>query len=155
MSADNATNLVDRFSHVTACNRNRQICQGYLFDAVSDKYYGMDRDSVNKICGTFPGAVVSDPWGGGHDMWKVGDKSFASIGSVGVGVSIKCVDQPTADLLIEVGRAQKAPYLPRGGWVQFPFGSLEQNELAERLRASYDVVFTSLTKKRQREILGL
>lgn len=36
---------------------------------------------VNSICRTFPGADVSDPWGGGHDAWKVGGKMFACVGA--------------------------------------------------------------------------
>jgi hypothetical protein len=34
----------------------------------------MSREIVNAICRTFPGVEVSDPWGGGHDAWKVGGK---------------------------------------------------------------------------------
>ena len=41
----------------------------------------MSRDTINAICRTFPGAELSDPWGGGHDAWKVGGKMFACIGS--------------------------------------------------------------------------
>jgi hypothetical protein len=37
----------------------------------------MSRELVNAICRTFPGAEMSDPWGGGHDAWKVGGKMFA------------------------------------------------------------------------------
>ncbi len=39
----------------------------------------MSRQTVNDICKTFPGSDVSDPWGGGHDAWKVGGKMFASM----------------------------------------------------------------------------
>jgi predicted DNA-binding protein (MmcQ/YjbR family) len=46
----------------------------------------MNRKKVNAICRTFPGAEVSDPWGGGHDAWKVGSKMFACIGAVMPGV---------------------------------------------------------------------
>ena len=35
----------------------------------------MSRDLINSICAAFPGAEVSDPWGGGHDAWKVGVKA--------------------------------------------------------------------------------
>ncbi len=42
----------------------------------------MSREIVNAICRTFPGAEVSDPWGGGHEAWKVGGKMFACIGAV-------------------------------------------------------------------------
>jgi len=49
----------------------------------------MNRKTINDICATFPGAEVSDPWGGGHDAWKVGGKMFASLGAVLPGVSVK------------------------------------------------------------------
>jgi predicted DNA-binding protein (MmcQ/YjbR family) len=46
----------------------------------------MSRELVNQTCAAFPGAEVSDPWGGGHDAWKVGGKMFASIGAMDLGV---------------------------------------------------------------------
>ena len=42
----------------------------------------MSREYVNSICAELPGAELSDPWGGGHDAWKVGGKMFACVGSV-------------------------------------------------------------------------
>ncbi len=40
----------------------------------------MTRALINAHCATLPGAAVSDPWGGGHDAWKVGGKMFAVVG---------------------------------------------------------------------------
>jgi len=114
----------------------------------------MTRDEINAFCAALPGAIATDPWGGGHDVWKVGEKSFAFMGTQGIGVTLKCADQATADMLIEVGKGFKAPYLPRGGWVLFHFDTLEPGELGERIQTSYDTVFKSLTKKLQREILA-
>ncbi|MEO0999494.1 MAG: hypothetical protein AAFW69_02640 [Pseudomonadota bacterium] len=48
----------------------------------------MERADVNRICAGFPGAVLEDPWGGGHDAWKVGGKMFACIGVANDGVSV-------------------------------------------------------------------
>jgi hypothetical protein len=48
-----------------------------------------DRKLVNAICRTFPGAEVSDPWGSGHDAWKVGGRFARCIGAVMPGVSVK------------------------------------------------------------------
>ncbi len=42
----------------------------------------MSRKLVNEIAGAFAGAEVSDPWGGGHDCWKVGGKIFALIAAM-------------------------------------------------------------------------
>jgi len=103
---------------------------------------------VNKICQALPGAQWSDPWGGGHDAWKVGGKMFATIGTVDTGVSVKTPDIETASLLIEMGRAVKAPYFHRS-WVHIPWGQVEEDELRDRLTTSYDIVRAGLTKKVQ------
>ena len=63
----------------------------------------MNRETVNAICRAFPGAEVSDPWGGGHDAWKVGGRMFALIGAVTPGVSVKTDSVETAEMLIEAG----------------------------------------------------
>ena len=63
----------------------------------------MSRKIVNAICSTFPGAEVSDPWGGGHDAWKVGGKMFACIGAIMPGVSVKTDSVETAQMLIDAG----------------------------------------------------
>lgn len=71
------------------------------------------RAFVNRFCATLPGAEHSDPWGGGHDAWKVGGKLFAVIGATDEAVSMKCRDVEAAELLIELGRAERAPYFHR------------------------------------------
>ncbi|WP_421704482.1 MmcQ/YjbR family DNA-binding protein [Aliiroseovarius sp.] len=107
----------------------------------------MSRELVNDICATLPGAEVSDPWGGGHDAWKVGGKMFACIGTVGDGVSVKTPDIETASMLIEAGVGEKAPYFHRS-WVRLPWDCPEE-ELRHRLERSYDLVRGGLTKKVQ------
>ncbi|MEL6420674.1 MAG: MmcQ/YjbR family DNA-binding protein, partial [Pseudomonadota bacterium] len=77
----------------------------------------MTRDDINDICKTLPGAEWSDPWGGGHDAWKIGGKMFACIGMANDGVSVKTPDIETATMLIEAGAAEKAPYFHRS-WVR-------------------------------------
>ena len=96
-----------------------------------------------------PGAVWSDPWGGGHDAWKVGGKLFAVVGAVeGNGLNVKCPDTDTAALLIDMGRALRAPYF-HASWVRIPFGHVPEEEMADRIRISYGVIRASLTKKLQ------
>jgi predicted DNA-binding protein (MmcQ/YjbR family) len=107
----------------------------------------MSRETVNRICAAFPGAAVSDPWGGGHDAWKVGGKMFACIGAVMPGVSVKTPGIETAQMLIDAGVAVRAPYFHRS-WVNLPWGS-DESELAHRLRESYRIVRAGLTKKAQ------
>jgi predicted DNA-binding protein (MmcQ/YjbR family) len=108
---------------------------------------GNHRDLVNALCATFPGAEHSDPWGGGHDAWKVGGKMFACIGAIMPGVSVKTDSVETATMLIEVGAAKRAPYFHRS-WVNLPFDAPE-DVLADRLRESYRLVRASLTRKAQ------
>ena len=107
----------------------------------------MSRETVNSICATLPGAEVSDPWGGGHDAWKVGGKMFACIGSVGDGVSVKTPDVETAAMLIDAGVGVKAPYFHRS-WIRLPW-DCPRDEMEHRLMQSYDLVRASLTKKLQ------
>lgn len=107
----------------------------------------MSRDLVNEICAPLPGAECSDPWGGGHDAWKIGGKMFASIGAMGGGVSVKTPDIETAQMLIEAGVGTKAPYFHRS-WILIPFGG-DADELRHRIFVSYDTVRASLTKKLQ------
>lgn len=103
------------------------------------------RDRVTLICASLPGAEVSDPWGGGHDAWKVGGKMFASIGAVTPGVAVKCADTETAALLIDAGVATKAPYFHRS-WVLLP-EDVTDDELRHRIVASYDLIRAKLPKK--------
>lgn len=107
----------------------------------------MSRVLVNQICATLPGAEESDPWGGGHDAWKVGGKMFASIGAVQTGVSVKTDSVETAQMLIDAGVGVRAPYFHRS-WIHLPDGTPE-DELRHRIDASYWIVRNSLTRKVQ------
>ena len=107
----------------------------------------MSRALINATCATYPGAEKSDPWGGGHDAWKVGGKMFASIGVMDDGVSVKTRSIEDATLLIDLGVGEKAPYFHRS-WVRLPWGA-EEDELRHRLRESYRIVRSGLTKKLQ------
>lgn len=107
----------------------------------------MSRDLVNAICRDLPGAEVSDPWGGGHDAWKVGGKMFACIGAVMPGVSVKTAGIETAEMLIDAGVAVRASYFHRS-WVNLPWGTPE-DELRHRILASYRLVRDALPRKVQ------
>ncbi|MCK8483981.1 MmcQ/YjbR family DNA-binding protein [Aliiroseovarius sp. S2029] len=107
----------------------------------------MTRDAINKICAALPGAEWSEPFGPGHDVWKVGGKIFAAMGAVTEGVSVKTPDVETASMLIEAGVGSKAPYFHRS-WVLLPFDA-GQDELTYRIHRSYALIRASLTKKAQ------
>jgi len=109
----------------------------------------MSRAFVNAHCARLAGATHSDPWGGGHDAWKVGGKLFAVVGAMeDHGVAVKCPDAETARLLIEVGRGLRAPYF-HASWLRIPWGLVPDDELAERLDTSYRLIRASLPKKLQ------
>ena len=105
----------------------------------------MTRETVNSICETLPGAELSDPWGGGHDAWKVGGKMFASIGSMGGGVAVKCASVQDAMQLEDMFGWPKAPYFHRS-WVLLPLDA-DQEDLRHRIQASYQIIRASLTAK--------
>ena len=115
----------------------------------------MTRALVNAHAASLPGAEHSDPWGGGHDAWKVGGKLFCVIGARDDhGVDVKCPDVETARLLIEMNRAFKAPYF-HASWVRIPFGHVADEELRDRLTNSYKVIRASLPKRLQAELAAL
>jgi predicted DNA-binding protein (MmcQ/YjbR family) len=93
---------------------------------------------------------VSDPWGGGHDAWKVGGKMFACTGAETAGVSVKTDSIETAEMLIDAGVGVKAPYFHRS-WVNLPWGTSE-DEFRYRLSASYKLIRATLTKKAQGQL---
>ena len=108
----------------------------------------MSRAIVNRICASYPGAEVSDPWGGGHDAWKVGGKMFACVGALDLGVSLKCPDVETAEMLIDASAAEKARYFHRS-WVTIPWDRAEEAVLLHRLGVAYDTIRAGLPKKVQ------
>lgn len=67
-------------------------------------------------------------------------------------VSLKCADPDYAGMLISVGRAGKAPYLPRGGWSAVHAATCDDAEMTHRLRESYDTVRARLPKRVQAEL---
>jgi predicted DNA-binding protein (MmcQ/YjbR family) len=71
----------------------------------------MSRKKVSAICRKFPGAEVSDPWGGGHEAWKVGGKMFACVGAETPGVSVKTDSVETAEMLIDAGVCREGAVL--------------------------------------------
>ncbi|WP_299686946.1 MmcQ/YjbR family DNA-binding protein [uncultured Tateyamaria sp.] len=106
----------------------------------------MTRDDVDTICAALPGAWFASHHDGGLDAWKVGDKMFATIGMVGDGVSVKCVDTEIAQMLIDAGAAIKAKYFHRS-WVRVPFDGADPEAMRARIHSSYALIRASLPKK--------
>lgn len=107
----------------------------------------MSRKLVNDMCAMLPGGDLSDPWGGGHDCWKVGGKVFALIGTTEDRVSVKCDSIETALMLIDAGVATKAPYMHQS-WVSIDCDAAA-DELEHRIRQSYLIIRAGLPKRVQ------
>jgi predicted DNA-binding protein (MmcQ/YjbR family) len=105
------------------------------------------RARVASICDALPGAEVSDPWGDGHDAWKVGGKMFACIGAVTPGVAVKCPDVETAELLRDVGEAGRPPYF-HASWALLP-EDVPEADLRFRIERSYDTIRAGLPKSKR------
>lgn len=101
----------------------------------------MNADALDRLAGSWPGTDLSEPFGPGTFVWKVGGKMFWAYGENGV--TVKCRDAGSAEFLIDLGIAEPAPYLKRGGWIRLRW---DAEAMDERLRASYETVRDRLPK---------
>ena len=113
------------------------------------------RDGLEELAASLPGAFLVVQWGDAH-VYKVGTaekaKVFAILGLQTNRMTVKCQDVDTAAFLIEIGAAQRAKYLPRGGWLSFDLEEADADDLRERIATSYDTVRASLTKAIQAQL---
>ncbi|MDF0603241.1 MmcQ/YjbR family DNA-binding protein [Psychromarinibacter sp. C21-152] len=105
----------------------------------------MTREELNAICAGMPGAEVSDPWGGGHDAWKVGGKMFACIGTKTPGIAVKTDSVETAQMLIDAGIGTRAPYFHRS-WLLIPWDTAP-DEVRHRIETSYRLIRDKLPRR--------
>ena len=113
----------------------------------------MNRKDVKRVCLALKGVTLDHPWGDDHDVYKVGGKMFAMIGSIG-GLSLK-VSDIAFEVLTESGRARPAPYLARAKWVHLDDpNDWPKDELVAQLRAGHSLIAAKLAKKIRTE-LGL
>ena len=107
----------------------------------------MSRELVNEICAAQPGAEWSEPWGPGHDCWKIGERTFAVTCIAEGYVSVMADSSKMAELLFETGVALRSPEL-HPGWIALPLDAAP-DELAYRLRRSYRNVHAQLSKPKR------
>lgn len=110
-----------------------------------------DQNRANALCAPFAGVELSQPFGPESEVWKVAGKIFAVTSAAGTCVKTDSVE--TAALVIEMGRAERAPYFHRS-WVLVPHGRVEEDELAERIACSYALIRASLPRKVQAALGG-
>ncbi|WP_137112366.1 MmcQ/YjbR family DNA-binding protein [Rhodobacter sp. SY28-1] len=105
-----------------------------------------DQAFANTLCARQAGGEKSQPFGPDADVWKVGGKIFAVTSAQGTVVKTDSLE--TAALVIEMGRAMKAPYF-HASWMLLPHGQVPDEELAERVATSYALIRASLPKRVQ------
>ena len=117
----------------------------------------MTKDEFDRYCQSLPAVTHVVQWGN-SDVWKVGGKVFA-ISSVRDGLdnfTFKASDM-AFEILSDSPGLKPAPYLASRGlkWLcMFDKPGLSDHSLQEHVKASYDMVVASLTKKKRAE-LGL
>jgi predicted DNA-binding protein (MmcQ/YjbR family) len=104
-------------------------------------------------CLAKPGAWQDEPWEG-DVVAKVGDKIFAFLGAAEhqTSIGLKCGDREAADVWLEryPGKARKMAYLGAHGWNTFTLdGTIDDDEVAELVDLSYDLVVAKLPKSKR------
>ena len=114
----------------------------------------MNADQLGEICLSLPAATVNVQWDDDR-VYKIGGKMFACSGlDTGSLYSFK-VDEHRFLELTDLPSVRPAPYLARAKWVQVDPSecALDDDELEDLVRHSYELVLGKLTKKLQRELL--
>jgi predicted DNA-binding protein (MmcQ/YjbR family) len=102
-------------------------------------------------CLAKPGAWRDEPWEG-DVVAKVGSKIFAFVGGgpPQTSIGLKCGDREQADLWLEryPGQVSKMAYIGQHGWNTFILdGSIPDDEVAELVDTSYQLIVAKLPKK--------
>jgi len=110
-------------------------------------------DWLRELCLSFPGATEQIQWGSDL-LFKVGGKMFAAtpLEPASVWLSFKSSPENFVELT-ERPDIIPAPYLARAQWVALENkDALPPDELARRLRDSYDMIFAKLPRKTRESI---
>ena len=110
----------------------------------------MDRKAIRRACLALKGATLDHPWDEKHDAYKIGGKMFAVVGAKG-SLSFKA-SAIAFEVLTETGKAQPAPYMARGHWVQIDdWQDWPDDELADYLQRACELIAAKLTKAARKE----
>jgi predicted DNA-binding protein (MmcQ/YjbR family) len=108
----------------------------------------MDIDSIRDYCLSFPHATEDIQWGDDL-LFRIAGKIFAGTGlnpASARRLSLKCTPEKFAEL-IERNGIVPAPYTARYHWVSVELDALEEPELKELIKHSYEMVLSKLPKK--------
>jgi predicted DNA-binding protein (MmcQ/YjbR family) len=112
---------------------------------------------VVKYCLAKPGAWLDDPWGGGHQVAKVGEgkagKMFMMAGAVQdePAIALRFIDKEDRDSWRQQhpGVILEQPYMVHQPWNRVCLGKLDDATLQELIDISYDVIVSNMPKKHQ------
>ncbi|MDJ0939152.1 MAG: MmcQ/YjbR family DNA-binding protein [Woeseiaceae bacterium] len=113
----------------------------------------MNAAELRKLCLSLPAASETIQWGDNR-VFKVGGKMFAISGYDADSLYSFKVDDERFLELSDLPGFRPAPYLARAKWVQVDVGEcpLPSEHLEDLVRDAYEIVFSKLTKKLQRQI---
>ena len=115
----------------------------------------MDLESVREYCLSLPHATEGVQWD--NDLlFRIGGKMFAVMGldRTPTNLCFKCTPEKFEEL-IEREAIIPAPYMARIKWVMLErLDALEEREVKELIRSSYEMVLAKLPKKVRETITG-
>ena len=113
---------------------------------------GLTPKQIDAACRALPGVTMDVLWGA-DEVYKVGGRMFAVIGSGGT-LSFKANDV-AFEMLCETGAARPAPYAAKNKWVLFDdTGTVAADELRQYLAMAHQLVAAKLSGK-LRKALGV
>jgi predicted DNA-binding protein (MmcQ/YjbR family) len=113
----------------------------------------MDVDSIRAYCLSFPDATEKLQWGDAL-CFKIRAQMFAVMGLDRVRLTLKCTAESFA-ALIEREDIRPAPYLGHRNWVMLDrLDALQEEELRDAIRQSYEMVAAKAPKKAGRKKTG-
>jgi predicted DNA-binding protein (MmcQ/YjbR family) len=113
----------------------------------------MNVDLIREFCLAFPRATENLQWG--DDLcFKVSEKIFTIVGLDNPRLCFKCTPEIFAEL-IEREDIRPAPYVGRYKWVMLDrLDDVDENELEDLIRHSYDMVAARAPKGRNPKSVG-
>jgi predicted DNA-binding protein (MmcQ/YjbR family) len=115
----------------------------------------MDIEWIRSYCLSLPHTTEDVQWE--SLLFRIARKIYVTASLEGTGTSLicfKCTPEDFAELT-EMDGIVPAPYMARNHWVALTrLDALPRNEIRRRIAESYQLVFSRLPKKTQRELGG-
>jgi predicted DNA-binding protein (MmcQ/YjbR family) len=109
--------------------------------------------ALKRYCLSLTGAVETHPFGPQNDVYKVAGKIFAITGDDPLRVSLKCEPELAEQLRASYEAIRPGYHLNKRHWNTVALdGTIEDELLRDMIEDSYDLVVSSLSKAKQREL---